>query len=211
MGGSALEGSLPGLDRDPGLRLIETMLWDGAAYPRLGLHLDRLARSAAAFGWQQPRVALPAPEGPARVRLTADAEGEVAAEVFALPPGAAEWRVGVSTVRLRSGDALLRFKTNRRAVYEAARQGMAWDEALLLNERGEVCEGTITTVFFDRGQGMRTPPLSCGLLEGVLRAELAVQEEALRVEDLGAVRLWVGNALRGLIPARLESGPFGAG
>lgn len=187
------------------------MLWDGAAYPRLGLHLDRLARSAAAFGWQQPRVALPAPEGPARVRLTADAEGEVAAEVFALPPGAAEWRVGVSTVRLRSGDALLRFKTNRRAVYEAARQGMAWDEALLLNERGEVCEGTITTVFFDRGQGMRTPPLSCGLLEGVLRAELAVQEEVLRVEDLGAVRLWVGNALRGLIPARLESGPLGAG
>lgn len=99
------------------------MLWDGAAYPRLGLHLDRLARSAAAFGWQQPRVALPAPEGAARVRLTADAEGEVAAEVFA--PAARGGGVAgqVSTVRLRSGDALLRFKTNRRAVYEAARRG----------------------------------------------------------------------------------------
>ena len=47
------------------------------------------------------------------------------------------------------------------------------DELLFLNERGEVCDGTITTLFFDRGEGLRTPPLSCGLLAGVLRAELA--------------------------------------
>jgi 4-amino-4-deoxychorismate lyase len=70
------------------------------------------------------------------------------------------------------------------------------------NERGEVCEGTITTVFFDRGQGMRTPPLACGVLPGVLRADLGAAEEVLLVVDLPRVRLWVGNALRGLIPAR---------
>ena len=64
------------------------------------------------------------------------------------------------------------------------------EELIFLNERDEVCDGTITTVFFDRGQGMRTPPLTCGLLPGVLRAE-----------DLGQVRLWVGNSLKGLIPA----------
>ena len=75
------------------------------------------------------------------------------------------------------------------------------DEVLFLNERGEVCDGSITTVFFDRGEGMRTPPLSSGLLPGVLRAELACPEEVLRAEDLSGVRLWVGNALRGLIPA----------
>jgi 4-amino-4-deoxychorismate lyase len=57
-------------------------------------------------------------------------------------------------------------------------------------------------VFFDRGQGMRTPPLSCGVLPGVLRAELACPEEVLMAEDLPGMRLWVGNALRGLIPAR---------
>ena len=48
---------------------------------------------------------------------------------------------------------------------------------------------------------MRTPPLSSGLLPGVLRAEFACPEEVLRAEDLSGVRLWVGNALRGLIPA----------
>jgi 4-amino-4-deoxychorismate lyase len=75
------------------------------------------------------------------------------------------------------------------------------DEVIFLNERGEVCEGAITNLFFDRGQGMRTPPLSCGLLPGVLRAELGCKEEVLLAEDLPKVRLWVGNALRGLIPA----------
>ncbi|NBZ86946.1 aminotransferase class IV [Rhodobacteraceae bacterium CYK-10] len=178
------------------------MLWDGAGYPRLALHMARLSRSARAFGWRAPQVALPAPEAPARVRLLVGASGEAVAEVFALPDAKAEWVVGVSSVVLQDGP-LRRFKTNQRADYEAARAGMTWDEALMVNARGEVCEGTITSVFFDRGQGMRTPPLSCGLLEGVLRAELSVPEEVLRVEDLGRVRLWVGNALRGLIPARL--------
>ncbi len=79
------------------------------------------------------------------------------------------------------------------------------DEALFLNERGEISEGTITTVFFDRGAGLRTPPLSSGLLPGVLRSELACPEEILRPEDLGIVRLWVGNALRGLIPAEYRA------
>jgi 4-amino-4-deoxychorismate lyase len=88
-------------------------------------------------------------------------------------------------------------------VYDAARAAMAdgLDEVIFLNERGEVCDGSITTLFFDRGAGMRTPPLACGLLPGVLRADLGVAEEVLRAQDLPRVRLWVGNSLRGLMPA----------
>ena len=77
------------------------------------------------------------------------------------------------------------------------------DEVVFLNERGEVCDGSITTVFFDRGAGLRTPPLACGLLPGVLRAEMGCAEEVLMGTDLGRVRLWVGNALRGLIRAEM--------
>ena len=73
-------------------------------------------------------------------------------------------------------DKLLRHKTTRRAVYEAARAeypAAEADEVLLLNERGEACEGTITSVFLDDGSGiLKTPPISCGLLAGVLRTEL---------------------------------------
>ena len=120
-----------------------------------------------------------------------------------MPPAKAEWRVGLAAERLASDDPWLRVKSTRRAAYDRARANLPHgrDEVLFLNERDEVCDGSITTVFFDRGQGMRTPPLASGLLPGVLRADLACPEEMLLAEDLPRVRLWVGNALRGLIPA----------
>jgi 4-amino-4-deoxychorismate lyase len=194
---------------EPGLRLIETMLWDGARFPRGSLHLERLGRSQRALGWNRPGhdflacCDCPVPTGPARVRLTVDARGGAEWAVSDLPPTKAEWRVGLAAERLHSDDPWLRVKSTRREAYDRARAALPerLDEVLFLNERGEVCDGSITTVFFDRGQGLRTPPLSCGLLPGVLRAELGCLEELLRVEDLAQVRLWVGNALRGLIPA----------
>ena len=188
---------------EPGLRLIETVLWDGVAAPRWPLHLARLRRSAGLLGWDCPDVAPVGPAHPARLRLTLGAAGDAVWEVHPLPPAKAEWRLGLAQARLLSGDPWLGVKSTRRGIYDSARASLpeGLDEVIFLNERGEVCEGTITTVFFDRGQGMRTPPLSCGLLPGVLRAELGCKEEVLLAEDLPKVRLWVGNALRGLIPA----------
>ncbi len=138
--------------------------------------------------------------------MTLSAAGEVEVTAGPYVPVAGTWRVGLAGERLESADPWLGVKTTRRAVYDRARAALAGiDEAVFLNERGEVCDGTITTVFFDRGEGLRTPPLSCGLLPGVLReAMLAAgtcREEVLRGEELPTVRLWVGNSLRGLIPA----------
>jgi 4-amino-4-deoxychorismate lyase len=195
---------------EAGLRLIETMLWDGAGVPRLALHRARLASGCAALGWDVPDIGSALRAGdladPARLRLTVDASGDVQVAVSALPAARPQWRVGLADVRLASDDPWLRIKSTRRAAYDAARAALpdGLDEVIFLNERGEVCDGTITTLFFDRGQGMRTPPLSSGLLPGVLRAEVGYPEEVLLAEDLPKVRLWVGNALRGLIPARWE-------
>ncbi len=191
---------------DPDLRLIETMLWDGTGFPRRALHVARLRRSAGLLGWPSDAAedALSGVTGaPARVRLTLDAGGACAVTAAALPPAAEVWRVGLAAGRLSSGDPWLSVKSTRRAAYDAARAALpvGLDEVIFVNERDEVCDGTITTVFFDRGQGMRTPPLSSGLLPGVLRAEMACPEEILLAADLPAVRLWVGNAVRGLIPA----------
>ena len=202
-----MEGALRGSAGD--VRLIETLLWDGARFPRLPLHLARLAAGAERLGFpcdpaEVARVLRAAVgESPLRVRLTLGAVGDAEVTVAALPAAQAEWRLGLAAARLASDDPWLRVKTTRRAAYDAARAALpaGLDEVVFLNERGEVCDGTITTVFFDRGQGMRTPPLACGLLPGVLRSELAVPEEVLLAEDLPRVRLWVGNALRGLIPA----------
>lgn len=192
-----------------GVRLIETLLWDRATYPRLALHLARLSQGAARLGFAcdgaAVQSALNAATSPAplRVRLTLGREGDVEVTAATLPPPKPEWRLGLAAQRLTSSDPWLRVKSTHRPAYDAARATLTegLDEVLFLNERDEVCDGSITTVFFDRGQGLRTPPLSSGLLPGVLRAELAVPEEVLMARDLSHVRLWVGNALRGLIPA----------
>ncbi|RDW11741.1 aminotransferase class IV, partial [Paracoccus thiocyanatus] len=136
-----------------------------------------------------------------------DRAGRIAVTRAPLPPARGEWRLALAGARLASDDPWLRLKTTRRRQYDDARAAMPLgvDELLFLNERGQVCEGTITTLFFDLGQGMRTPPLSCGLLPGVLRAAMLAQglcrEETLPAAELPRARLWVGNALRGLIPA----------
>ena len=94
---------------DPGLRLIETAQWDGAACPRLEGHLARLTASAAALGWpcdaEAARVALTGEPGtPARLRLTLDRAGALEVTRAPLPPSPPEWRLGLATARLASAD-----------------------------------------------------------------------------------------------------------
>ncbi len=134
--------------------------------------------------------------GPARLRLVLDRAGGLAVTEGALVPAAGPWRLGLAPARLASGDPWLGVKTTRRAAYDAARAALpeGLDEVVFQNERGEVCDGTITTVFFDAGEGLRTPPLASGLLPGVLREEMLetglCREALLAAGDLGRVRLW---------------------
>tara|TARA_R110002110_G_scaffold154154_11_gene347947 strand:+ start:2898 stop:3572 length:675 start_codon:yes stop_codon:yes gene_type:complete len=197
-----------------GVRLIETLRWDGAGIQHLALHLARLRDSAQRLGFAcDPAAAAAALHGvapvgrAARMRLTLDAMGGLTATAADLPMAQPVWRLGLASARLRSDDPWLSVKSTRRAIYDDARallpQGL--DEVIFLNERGEVCDGTITSVFFDTGSGLFTPPLRCGLLPGVLRAEMLargqLREAVLDGADLATARLWVGNSLRGLIPA----------
>jgi len=89
--------------------------------------------------------------------------------------------------RLKSASYLLSLLARREA--EAAGR----DEALLLNERGDIAEGSISNVFFVASGGLVTPSLEAGILPGITRGvvmELAgdmnidVTEEAVRPSDL---------------------------
>ena len=207
MAGGAVEGGLRAGADAPGLMLIET-LGRGASPDRVARHRARMAAGAAALGWRfdaqgfDAALALANPAGGARLRLTFGAMG-FALQQSALTPAPKVWRLGLAEEPLQSDDPWLGVKSTRRAAYDAARAALpaGLDEVVFVNQKGEVCDGTITTLFFDRGEGMRTPPLRCGLLPGVLRAEIGCSEAVLLPQDLPRVRLWLGNSLRGLMPA----------
>jgi len=203
--------------------LIETMRWEpGSGFLRFDRHLARLYGSAAELGFSfDPQRtgdvlgnAVSGSNVALRARLVLSHDGEVTASAQPYQPLAADkvWLLRLARTRLDSHDTLLRHKTSRRRLYTHARAEYLItqaDEVLLANERGEICEGTITNVFADFGDGLlATPRLDCGLLPGVLRAELLdegrAREAIYSLDDLKSAKaLFVGNSLRGLIPARL--------
>jgi para-aminobenzoate synthetase/4-amino-4-deoxychorismate lyase len=202
-----------------GFDLIETMRFtpeEGIAL--LELHLERIKASAAELGFAFDRHAVRnaiqalcfEAEAPARVRLVASRSGAYSLELGDLPaPALGPVTCAVLPLPVDPGDWRLRHKTSDRGFYEAALQAAreaGAGEAILLRDDGLVTEGAISTLFVEREGRLLTPPASLGLLPGVLRRSLIEQGRAVETEltlaDL-ADGFLIGNALRGLTPARL--------
>jgi para-aminobenzoate synthetase/4-amino-4-deoxychorismate lyase len=201
--------------------LLETMrLQDGVLHER-ALHAARLARAAAHFGFQHDtatvdealdRLAATHPTGLWRVRLLLDARGRPTVEAHSHAATTGTPRVRLAPGPLaEAGSEFVRFKTTRRAHYDAlAPTEPGVFDTLLWNARGELTEFTRGNVALKRGGRWLTPPLACGLLDGVGRAAALrdglLQEAVLRVEDLRqAEGLAFVNSLRGWIEVALAS------
>ena len=204
--------------------LIETLRWSPTAgFVRLGLHLDRMAASARQLGFVFDRTAAErtldrlgatwAPgAGDRRVRLQLSRAGALDVTDAAVAPSKDILDIGLATARLDPGDPFLRHKTTRREIYERAFEAAAargLDEVLFLNRRGEVAEASRNCVFVALGGRLITPPVSSGLLPGVLRRQLIESGEAaeanLSLELLRSHPIRLGNSLHGLRPANLTS------
>lgn len=206
----------------PDFELIETFRYEPCCgFLRLDQHLRRLANSAAelgfAFNETQIRATLHAYETGdqalrLRLNLAPDGVTTITCTPFQPLTPATVWKLAIAKTRLNSSDPLLRHKTSRRQLYETARAEFSIeevDEVLLLNEKDELCEGTITSVFVDLGEDQcLTPPLECGLLNGIMREHLleqgVIKIARITVDDLkNAHKIFVGNSLRGMIAAEL--------
>jgi branched-chain amino acid aminotransferase len=89
--------------------------------------------------------------------------------VTALP----RWRVIIASFRLPANDPLTGFKTANKLHQVLARaeaDAAGAQEAILLNTKGRVAEGTTSNVFWVRKGIVYTPPLPDGALPGVTRA-----------------------------------------
>jgi para-aminobenzoate synthetase / 4-amino-4-deoxychorismate lyase len=130
--------------------------------------------------------------------------------------------VTLSPHSTNSTDPFLRHKTTNRHLYndELTRaRAEGFDEVIFLNERGELTEGAISNLFVEilgdpAGAGkLLTPPLSSGVLPGVMRRHLLetfpeAEERTLTLADLEPPNtLWLCNSVRGLRKAILRAKP----
>ncbi|MGU7771023.1 chorismate-binding protein [Burkholderia sp. MR1-5-21] len=217
-------------DADPGFQLFETTCATRADGIRhLERHLARLQRSADAFGFRFDAAALRREidtrcaaldgDGPYRMKLALAKNGTVeitAAPLKPLPAGP----VGVLLAAdhgfapTHADDALLLHKTTRRADFDRAWQGaeaLGCFDMLFVNARGEVTEGGRSNLFVKLDGQWVTPPLSCGVLPGVMRGVLlddpsfgAVERVVTRADLARAQALLLTNALRGALDAVLK-------
>ena len=203
----------------PDTLLIETMGYDPqAGVPMIEFHLERLKDSAAELGYACDRHAIRnevqamcfTHRDKARLKIELHRDGQFAIRLNHFPAPLAEpVPVALVTLDIAADDPRLSHKTSERNFYDAARleaAGKGAQEAVLLRHDGLVTEGSFTNVFVERDGILLTPPLSLGLLPGVLRRSLLEQARAreaeLRADDL-CEGLMIGNSLRGLMRARL--------
>lgn len=214
-----LKANILASPEQPEFELFESLLWCGR-YVWLEEHLDRMAASAASLGFLWKRASaeevLDQLESTMRrsgqrfkVRLSLSAGGEFTAlhEPVTLPQAGRVVRLCLAAHRTESSWLLLYHKTTARKLYDryhalAVQRG--YDEVLFLNERGEVTEGAISTLFIQKGEHFFTPPLQCGLLGGIFRSYFlstrlfAFEKTVTRAELEKADMIYIANSVRGV-------------
>ena len=226
----ALKASfLTGLESN--FQLFETMFatqQSGCRYQER--HLHRLQQSAHCFGFafnsesitQQLRHFCEhlLPEGAYRVRLALSKSGEITLSsglLNPLPPRVKLWLANDWCDAIDSTYAVdplfLAHKTTHRHHYD-----LAWKAAearggfdmLFINQQGYVTEGGRSNLFIRQGNRWLTPPLSDGVLPGIMRAivladpQMHASEQQLSFDDVRrADQIMVCNSLRGVMPAEL--------
>lgn len=134
-------------------------------------------------------------------------------QTWGLSEGNGEWNenglvLGIYDQAKKSCDILSNLKHNNYLPYvmaalEAKKQ--KWNDAVVLNSYGRVCEATIANIFIIKNEIIYTPPLSEGCVAGILRkflidtlkaAGFDCTEKAILTEELlGADEVFLTNSI----------------
>ena len=209
--------------------LFETILIRAGQPQHIQLHLNRLTQSALALGipHSMPDIIKSiedtcincSGDTEYRLRLDLDPSGKPSCQITAINPAPESvkifWAKDIlpdpSKATLYSGNLLLRHKVSSRHLYDQAwklAEHHGGFDALFINEQGFVTEGGRSSIFIKSGDRWLTPPVSAGLLAGVMRSiilndpQFNAHEANLTIDDVRhAKEIMLSNALRGLIPA----------
>ncbi len=203
-----------------GQGLFETILTLHGTPQLVIEHLERARGSATTLGWQFPaeqeiaRVithlieASPSSSSKGRLRLIFTPEGGVEGAHTSYERWAKPAKVTLSPKTIFEDSPLvamklLPYRENIEILEKARRSG--FDDAIRLNNKGEVAESSVANLFLKVAGKWITPPKDSGILPGIIRG-LALQcslveEDRLLARDLPSVEsIFLVNSLKGFQP-----------
>ena len=204
--------------------LIETMLWDNG-YPFLDRHLKRLTDSARYFDFffdskkcrdKLEQTGRSLSKGKRyKIRLLLERNGTITTEYSEISGTELQSpeRIMISTIKMNSEASFLYHKTSNRKIYNDEYERVRIKECsdiLFVNQKNEITECSRNNILIKKRDAFFTPPVSCGLLNGIYRQHLLqtrtdIMERILTLDELRtADAIYICNAVRGLRKAELH-------
>ena len=198
-------GEVKGIDDVPasssgwleGEGIFETIKSVGNKPFSLSRHIARAQSSAVALGITIPNSDLisqgvtdlfaAVPHGLGMLRISFDNQGNWLAVhmPYAEQEKSCDVRLHPDAV---TGDVHKRFPyTNRLAILEQARVA-GFDDAIVVNSQGNICEGSVTNLIANIDGRWVTPPTTDVVLPGIIR-QILIENELVAIESIPADRL----------------------
>ena len=198
-------GEVRGIDDVPasssgwleGEGIFETIKSVGNKPFSLSRHIARAQSSAVALGITIPNsdqiaqgvteLFAAVPQGLGMLRISFDNQGNWLAVhmPYAEQEKSCDVRMHPDAV---TGDVHKRFPyTNRLAILEQARLA-GFDDAIVVNSQGNICEGSVTNLIANIDGRWVTPPTTDVVLPGIIR-QILIENELVAIESIPADRL----------------------
>ena len=206
-------------------KLIETMLWDpGKGYVLMKLHMQRLLESAEYFNYRYNQESTIKKlnniskvfdvKQKYRVRLLLNRNGNVETSYSILDTKNTPKIITISSKSTESSEKWLYHKTTNRGLYDNEYnryRKLGFFDVIFKNEKGQITEGAVSNIFIKKNDIYYTPPIKCGVLNGVYRRyllqenKIKIKEEIIYPEDLlKADSVLMTNAVRGIVKVCLD-------
>lgn len=201
----------------PDFQLVETMLTEKGEIKYKKEHFNRLKKSAKELGFKfNSDILKIKPEKDRILRLLLNKDGSFETQCLTLGPIKTN-KITISKIQTNSKEPLLYHKTTHRPWYDEAMDKIKSDnlkhqifDEIFFNEKGELTEGSRSNIIIQIEGKWYTPPIKCGLLNGILRQKLIKQkklnEKILHLEDLKrAEKLFCINSVREIVEVEIRS------
>lgn len=190
-------------------QIIETMHIKNGKILFENEHFKRMQKTATHFGFKFIRPNFENLQD-GMLRILLDKDGKFQTELKEVKPSKT-FKIRISPIVQNSKNEFLYYKTTYRPWYfdsfQKIKNGEVFDE-ISFNERGELTEGARSNIILQISGKLFTPPICCGLLNGIYRQKLLdngkCEEKILYKSDIErAEKIFCVNSVRGMVEVKL--------